>query len=159
MSQSQFVTFNVNDNRYGIDILRVREVLKQVSCSPVPGAHPSIVGLMNLRGQVVTVIDLAQRLDLKTTDREMNTCVILKTDDELERQDLLNRVEGRIGADPVGILVDDMGEVISVDSDDLEDPPAQMSEQERSLVDKVVMLEETLMTKLALEKVLDLVAS
>lgn len=156
MSQHQYVTFNVNDNRYGINILRVREVLKQVTCSPVPGAHPAIVGLMNLRGQVVTVIDLTQRLDSLKGRFEGNTCVILKTDDELERQDLLHRVDTRIGADPVGILVDDMGEVITVDSDDLEDPPAQMSEEERELVDKVVMLEDSLMTALALEKVLDL---
>lgn len=156
MSALQFVTFSVNDNRYGIDILRVREVLKQVTCSPVPGAHPSIVGLMNLRGQVVTVIDLGQRLDSTRGRGATNTCLILKTDDELARQNLLEEVHQRIGPDPVGILVDEMGEVLTVDEDELEAPPAQMSEEERSLVEKVVMLDDSLLTQLALEKVLDL---
>lgn len=155
MSTLQFVTFSVNDNRYGVDILRVREVLKQVSCSPVPGAHPAIVGLMNLRGQVVTVIDLSQRLDTTNVDRERNTCLILKTDEELERQNLLEQVRGRIGSDAVGILVDDMGEVITVNEDELSDPPAQMSEQEQALVENVVMLEDYLLTQIAVEKVLD----
>ncbi len=156
MSTVQFVTFDVNESKYGIDILRVREVLKQVKCSPVPGAHPAIVGLMNLRGQVVTVIDLSQRLDAQSMAHERNTCLILKTDEELERQDLLEQVSGRIGADPVGLLVDDMGEVISVDRVDLEDPPAQMSEQERALVENVVMLDNTLLTQISLDRVLDL---
>lgn len=156
MSTIQFVTFDVNDRKYGIDILRVREVLKQVICSPVPGAHPAIVGLMNLRGQVVTVIDLGQRLDAQALTQERNTCLILKTDEELERQDLLGQVSGRIGTDAVGILVDEMGEVASVDRVDLEDPPAQMSEDERNLIENVVMLESTLLTQISLDRVLDL---
>jgi purine-binding chemotaxis protein CheW len=156
MSIIQFVTFDVNDRKYGIDILRVREVLKQVICSPVPGAHPAIVGLMNLRGQVVTVIDLGQRLDAQALTQERNTCLILKTDEELERQDLLGQVSGRIGTDAVGILVDEMGEVTSVDRGDLEDPPAQMSADERNLIENVVMLESTLLTQISLDRVLDL---
>lgn len=156
MSTMQFVTFSVNDNQYGVDILRVREVLKHVSCSPVPGSHPAIVGLMNLRGQVVTVIDLGQRLDARSVDQERNTCLILKTDEELERQDLLSLVKGRIGVDPVGILVDDMGEVVTVNEDELDDPPAQISEMEQALVENVVMRDSNLLTQISLEKVLDL---
>ena len=155
MSHVQFATFNVNDNLYGIDILRVREVLKHVSCSPVPGAHPAIVGLMNLRGQVVTVLDLGSRLD-KAARGERATCVILKTDDELDRQGLLEQVGNRVGSDAVGLLVDDMGEVITVTDDDLDEPPAQMSEAEKTLVKNVVMLDKGLMTQLSIERVLDL---
>ena len=155
MSTVQFATFNVNENLYGIDILRVREVLKHVSCSPVPGAHPSIVGLMNLRGQVVTVLDLGSRLD-KEGRGERATCVILKTDEELDRQGLLEQVGDRVGSDAVGLLVDDMGEVITVNEDDLDEPPAQMSEAEKSLVKNVVMLEKGLMTQLSIDRVLAL---
>lgn len=155
MSTAQFTTFNVNDNLYGIDILRVREVLKHVSCSPVPCAHPAIVGLMNLRGQVVTVLDLGSRLD-KEAHGERTTCVILKTDEELDRQGLLVQVGDRVGSDAVGLLVDDMGEVITVEEDDLDEPPAQMSEAEKSLVKNVVMLDKGLMTQLSIDRVLNL---
>lgn len=155
MSTVQFATFNVNENLYGIDILRVREVLKHVSCSPVPGAHPSIVGLMNLRGQVVTVVDLGSRLD-KEAHAERATCVILKTDEELDRQGLLDQVGDRVGSDAVGLLVDDMGEVITVNEDDLDEPPAQMSEAEKTLVKNVVMLDKGLMTQLSIDRVLNL---
>jgi purine-binding chemotaxis protein CheW len=157
MSVLQMATFSVNDNLYGVDILRVREVLKKVSCSPVPGAHPAIVGLTNLRGQVVTVIDLGRRLEPgEPPGGSRDTCVIIKTDDELTRQGLLEAVGDRVGSDAVGILVDEMGEVVTVEEEQLEDPPAHVSEDERNLVKSVVQLDETLMTRLSLERVLDL---
>ncbi|MCA9548637.1 MAG: purine-binding chemotaxis protein CheW [Myxococcales bacterium] len=157
MSVLQMATFSVNDNLYGVDILRVREVLKRVSCSPVPGAHPAIVGLTNLRGQVVTVIDLGRRLDPhEAPNSTRDTCVIIKTDEELTRQGLLDVVGDRVGSDAVGILVDEMGEVVTVEDEQLEDPPAHVSEIERTLVKSVVQLEGNLMTRLSLERVLDL---
>lgn len=155
MSSVQFATFFLGSDLFGVHILRVREVLKNVTYSAVPGSNESVEGLMNLRGQIVTLIDLGKRVDA-ASESERTTCIIIKTDDDLERQGLLDHVEDRVGADPVGFLVDSVGEVITVSEDDIRSPPAHERDGERAVVKSVVTLESQLMTELSVERLLDL---
>ena len=157
MSVRQLVTFSVDDTLYGVDILAVREVLRDIRCSPVPGAHDAIVGLMNLRGQVVTVLDLGRRLSAGPQRRQCRkACVILKTDEELARLGPKKHPAEVVGSDPVGIAVDEMGEVLSIESSELREPPATMSEETRRLVKNVANLESALLTELSLGRVVNL---
>lgn len=114
----QFCTFYVSQQCYGIDVLHVQEVVRSQPLTRVPLADPMIRGLMNLRGQIVTAIDMRRRLELHDRDElgdEVN--VVLQTAD---------------GA--VALLVDAIGDVLEVDEAQFERPPETLRGAVRDLI-------------------------
>ena len=69
----QWVTFKLDNESYGINVMRVQEVLRYTEIAPVPGAPSYVLGIINLRGNVVTVIDTRQRFGLDTVEVSDNT--------------------------------------------------------------------------------------
>lgn len=119
---SQYATFNVGEHLLGLDILGVREIIRVSDLTPVPRAESAIRGLLNLRGQIVTILDLAVRLGLPPPAiTESSHIVILKND---------SRQQGGKGEglDLVGLLVDAIGDVIEADESRMEPPPANVME-------------------------------
>jgi purine-binding chemotaxis protein CheW len=111
-------TFVVDGLHLGVDALNVQEVLRFQSMTRVPLAPGEVRGLINLRGQVVTAIDLRRRLqrpDREPGELPMN--VVVRTDDG-----------------PVSLLVDQIGDVIEVPAGSLEENPETVSDLERELV-------------------------
>ena len=104
---SQWVTFRLGDEIYGIDVLQVQEVLRITEISPVPGAPNHVLGIINLRGNVVTVIDARNRFGLapKETDDSSRIVVV----------DAYEKV--------VGLLVDNVSEVAYVPNSQIEMAP------------------------------------
>jgi len=104
---SQWVTFRLGDEIYGIDVLQVQEVLRITEISPVPGAPNHVLGIINLRGNVVTVIDARNRFGLppKETDDASRIVVV----------DAYEKV--------VGLLVDNVSEVAYVPNSQIELAP------------------------------------
>lgn len=155
MAKIQFATFFLAGELYGVNILQVREVIQDFRISQVPQTAPAILGLMNLRGQIVTAIHLGRALGLEVKEPQ-STCVILKTHDEL------GPIHGKkpwifhVGDDSVGLVVDEMGEVVEVDEDDMDASPANSSEIESSTIGGVAKLKKELLTVLHLERILDL---
>ena len=118
MEEQQFCTFSLDSLFFGVEVQRVQEVLRAQAMTRVPLAPPVVHGLINLRGQIVTAIDLRRRLELRerSADRApMN--VVVRTDD---------------GA--VSLLVDDIGDVIQVDEDTFERPPETLGDAARELI-------------------------
>lgn len=107
--ENRLCTFYLDDERYGIDILTVREIQRSWQLTPARGAHPCVRGLVNLRGQVVTVIDPAVRMGGAPRRFERQSrLVILKTNAELPP------VSGGVletGDDRVGLCVDRIADV------------------------------------------------
>jgi len=133
----QFVAFRIDDYLMGIDILKVREVNLLLDITAVQDSSDFVRGLINLRGQIVTVLDLGVTLGRskrKITEKSHN--IILKTDD-------------------VGILVDSIGEVIEVSRDEIEMPPANMDSVSLKYIESVIKLETELMMIVSPEKVLE----
>ena len=156
MTVRQFATFCVNDALYGTDILQIREVIERPDYSPVPQAPPIVEGLMNLRGQIITVIDLARSLGVSAAGREKpRTCVILKTDGELEGQRTQDTALERIGPENVGLLVDGMGEVVEIDDGEIDASPANTSPADLEFIKGVAKLDKELLTILSLRRVLE----
>ncbi len=153
----QFASFVVDDVLYGVNILQVGEVLKGIGYSPVPGAHQNVLGLMNLRGQIVTIVDLAKSLGISSPQDEKNTCIIMKTDAQLDSLSLGSKNIERTGQDAVGLLVNRMAEVVDVDPKEIAAYPANTSQTDASFVKGVIKLEHELLTILSLERVLDFV--
>ena len=109
---TQYLTFEVAEEEYAIEITRVREILVYSSLTSVPRAPEFIAGVMNLRGSVVPVVDLRRKLGLPPTEITGTTCVVI-VDIHSDGQ-----------TSHVGLLCDDVRQVMSLASDDVEPAPA-----------------------------------
>jgi purine-binding chemotaxis protein CheW len=137
---NQYCTFYVDGLFFGVEVLRVQEVIRFQEMTPVPLASPVVSGLINLRGQIVTAIDLRRRLAL--VDRypaELPMNVVIRTDD---------------GA--VSLLVDQIGDVLEVDSQNYERPPETLSGIARQLVLGVYKLKDELLLILDTDQTVEL---
>ncbi|MBR9828012.1 MAG: chemotaxis protein CheW [Oceanospirillales bacterium] len=105
----QWATFRVDNELYGIDVMQVKEVLRFSEITPVPGADSSILGIINLRGNVVTVIDTRQMFGLPLVPYDDNTRVIVV---EFNEQEVL------------GLVVDSVDEVINLPHNDVDRAPS-----------------------------------
>ena len=137
MNDRQFVTFRVNSHLLGFDVLKVREINRVLDITPVPKAPGHIRGLVNLRGQILTVIDLGVRLGFSARNIDEDTHnIILKKD-------------------AVGFLVDAIGDVALVNDEDIEPTPANIGGIEGGFIDGVVKLEGELLVILSVPKLLE----
>ena len=112
MEQSQFLTFLLADELYAVSILRAREIIEYDTVTRVPNMPASIRGVINLRGAVVPVIDLAVCFGLRNSLVTKRTCVIV--------------AEVEVGGKPLvmGLMADAVSQVIDLPSSDIEQPPA-----------------------------------
>ena len=118
MATQQFSTFYLDGHYFGIEVRKVQEVIRYQEMTNVPLAPTEIRGLINLRGQIVTAIDLRRRLEMP--DRE---------DDRLPTNVVVRTEEGS-----VSLLVDEIGDVIEVEDDRFEQPPDTLQGVGRSLI-------------------------
>ncbi len=143
---SQYATFHVGERLLGLDILGVREIIRVSDLTPVPRAEASIRGLLNLRGQIVTILDLAVRLGHPPPSiTEASHIVILKAESQGTRGE---------GLDVVGLLVDAIGDVVEADAATTEPPPANLSDTEARFVSGVIKTDVGLLVLLNLAELL-----
>ena len=136
----QFCSFFLDGLRFGVDVQKVQEVVPYQEMTRVPLAPSTVRGLLNLRGQIVTGIDLRRRLELAERPAEslpMN--VVLRGEDS-----------------PVSFLVDDIGEVVEVTAEAWERPPETLRGRVRELILGVYPLPDELLLVLDTAKTLDL---
>lgn len=132
-----FATFYVGGAYYGVSALDVQEVLRFQPMTRVPLSTDEVSGLINLRGQIVTAIDLRVRLGLPLRDEGTDPMnVIVHTEDG-----------------PVSLLADEIGDVIEVPTDELAPPPATASEFERKVISGIHSLEHELLLILDIEAI------
>jgi len=133
-----FATFYIGDALCGMDILRIQEINKQMEMTSVPQAPDYVKGILNLRGQIVTVIDLSRKLGLPgAVSGEDARNIIVKSQGE-----------------HVGLLVDRISDVIKVDWDKVEQPPAGMDGLQGKFFKGVYKTKKTLVGILEMEEVL-----
>lgn len=134
----QFASFVVGELLLGIEVERVQEVTGMTDLTPVPLAPPAVRGVLNLRGQIVTAIDLRQCLDLGDgLDRERLVNLILRTPDGC-----------------TSLLVDEVGDVVEANDDDFELPPATLRGRLRELIRGAYKLDGRLLLVLDTDRVL-----
>ena len=135
-SNQQFCTFFLNDLFFGIEVEKVQEVIRFQETTRVPLAPRVVGGLINLRGQIVTALDLRRRLDLpERTEQQVSMNVVIRTDD---------------GA--LSLLVDEIGDVVEVEQEDFEQPPDTLSGSARELIRGAFKLKNRLLLLLDTEK-------
>ena len=134
----QWVTFRLDNETYGINVMQVQEVLRYTEIAPVPGAPSYVLGIINLRGNVVTVIDTRQRFGLVTTEVTDNTRIVII---EAERQ-------------VVGILVDAVAEVVYLRQSEVETAPNVGNEESAKFIQGVCNKNDELLILVDLEKMM-----
>ena len=128
----QLATFKLDNRLYGVDVERVQEALRMHTRTPVPGASKEVAGLVNLRGQVVLLVDLRARLGREPyRDEDEPMMVVVKVDGE-----------------PVSLLVDQVGDVLELEADQFGPPPPTLEPALRDVVRGVYSLEDGLLLSL-----------
>jgi purine-binding chemotaxis protein CheW len=139
----QFATFYLDDLFLGVEVRQVQEVIRFQEMTRVPLAPPVVQGLINLRGQIVTAIDLRRRLALPPrAEGQLPMNVVVRT-----------------GEGAVSLLVDEIGDVLEVSADAFESPPETVAGVARELILGVYKLKEALMLVLDTEKSVQIAGS
>lgn len=132
----QFCTFFLDEYLFGVELEKVQEVIRYLELTDIPLAPAVVSGLMNLRGQIVTGIDLRRRLDLPARPGDSHPMnVVIRSAD---------------GA--VSLLVDDIGDVVEVNEDSFERPPETLRGKVREVIVGVHKLDKSLMHVLDTER-------
>ncbi len=140
-NSQQFCTFYVDELFLGVEVERVQEVIRHQQTTRVPLATDVIGGLINLRGQIVTAIDLRCRLELPKRPLESESMnVVVRTEDG-----------------PVSLLVDEIGDVVEVEQGDFELPPDTLQGTARSMIGGAFKLKDRLLLQLDAERALKVV--
>lgn len=137
-SISQWVTFSLDGEINGIDVMQVQEVLRMTPIAPVPGAPHFVLGIVNLRGNVVTVIDTRVRFGLMPKEPDEFTRIII-----VEAQDVV-----------VGLLVDAVAEVVEVPNKSIETSPSIGGEDRSKYIKGVQTREDSLLILIDLDLLL-----
>lgn len=136
----KFCTFWLDGLFCGIDVAEVQEVIRAQEMTPVPSSADVVRGLINLRGQIVTAIDLRRRMGLEPlAEDQASMNVVIRTSESV-----------------VSFLVDRIGDVIEIDPSDREAPPQTISARAREVVRGVCKLEGRLLLILDTEALLNL---
>lgn len=136
----QLVIFELDEEEYGVEISELREILRRPEVTPIPNSPDFIEGIINVRGQIVVVMDLEKRFNLVRDSKGKSLHVILT----------------EIGESTFGAVVDEVTEVIRVPKDSIEAAPAIISEKiSADYVKGIAVLEDRLIILLDVEKVFD----
>jgi|TARA_Y100000034_G_scaffold25509_1_gene30061 purine-binding chemotaxis protein CheW len=134
----QWVTFKLETETYGINVMQVQEVLRYTEIAPVPGAPDYVLGIINLRGNVVTVIDTRARFGLQSAEITDNTRIVII---EAEKQ-------------VIGILVDSVAEVVYLRASEIDVAPNVGNEESARFIQGVSNRDGELLILVDLNKLL-----
>ncbi len=104
----KYLTFVLAREEYGLEILKVREIIGMMEITAIPRTPDFVKGVINLRGKVIPVIDLRRKFEMPAADATDQTCVIVVD----------------VGAVEMGIIVDKVSEVLAIAAEDIEPPPS-----------------------------------
>jgi purine-binding chemotaxis protein CheW len=136
----QLVSFVIENEEFGIDILKVEEIIRVISITKIPNTPDFVEGVVNLRGRVIPVIDLRTRLGHSRREHDNNTSVMVVN----------------VNGMTLGFIVDSVKEVLRISKSITEPPPSITSGVNSDYITAVGKLENRLLILLDLEKVLDL---
>lgn len=134
----KYLTFLLNDEEYGLEILKVREIIGIMDITKVPRTPPFVEGVINLRGKVIPVIDLRAKFDLPRIPYNDQTCIIVVDVGML-----------------TGIIVDTVKEVHDIPSAEIEPPPALGANADTSFILGMGKVKEDVKILLHVDKVLN----
>ena len=139
---SQFLTFQLDNEAYGVDILRVQEIKGWTPVTCIPNTPEYLKGVLNLRGTIVPIIDMRMRFNLKTMEYNAETVIIVLS----VKTDTAERV--------VGIVVDSVSDVLSVKTDEIKPSPDFGTSVNTEFIDGLATVDEQMVMLLDIDKML-----
>lgn len=140
-SKGQYLTFLLGDEEYAVDILSVQEIKSWATVTPVPQSPSYMLGVINLRGAIVPIVDLRRRFDLPPQEVKATTAVVIVS------------AEAGDGAKVVGLVVDRVSEVYHLGADQIQ-PSAEISaEIDATFIQGLAKIEDDLVILLNLDRV------
>lgn len=137
--QMQWATFKLADELYGINVMQVKEVLRLTEIAPVPGAAPYILGIINLRGNVITVVDTRTLFGLQRTENSDDSrIIVIELDDQV-----------------IGMLVDSVAEVIYLRQSEVERAPNVGTDESTKFIQGVSYHNDELIILLDLNRMIE----
>jgi len=134
----QWVTFHLDGEKYGIKVMQVQEVLRMTEIAPVPGAPHYVLGIINLRGNVVTVVDTRRRFGLSDVEADDETRIVI--------------IESE--SNVVGILVDSVAEVVDLKLSEIESAPNVGNDESSKYIQGVSSRDDELLILVDVNKLL-----
>ncbi|MCR9213037.1 MAG: chemotaxis protein CheW [Proteobacteria bacterium] len=139
----EYVTVTIADQLFGIPVLEVHDVLRNLSLTKIPLAPAEVAGALNLRGRIVTAIDVRKRLGLPALDEDMKGMSVV--------------VEHH--GEPYSLMIDNVGEVLSLNAEDMQQNPVTLDTRWRDVSAGIYRLDEKLLVVLQIERLLDFAGS
>ena len=134
----QFISFSVGEEEYGLELLRVKEVIRVREITWLPKAPSCVKGIINLRGDVIPIIDLRDKFGLESREVTAQTRVIVV------------EIEGRL----TGLVVDSASQVVRIPSDQVDPPPQVLGRFSQELITGVGKIDDTLVILLNPDSIL-----
>ncbi|WP_337266973.1 chemotaxis protein CheW [Oryzifoliimicrobium ureilyticus] len=134
----EIVSFHLGEQEFCIDIMAIREIRGWAPVTPMPHTPPYVLGLINLRGAVIPVIDMACRLGMRMTEPSERAAIIV-TD-----------IRGKL----VGLLVEQVSDMMTITNEDLQPPPDIIPEAQRSFCRGIVAREKAMVCFLNLDTII-----
>ena len=139
MAERKYVVFKLDEEEYGIDIMRVKEVTEFVEVTKVPNTPHFVEGIINLRGEITPIINLKKRFSKpEETANIAHRVLVLNLEDKL-----------------VGFMVDDASQVITMDDSQIQETPAIIAGEDKKYIEGIGKLEERMVIILDLVQVLN----
>lgn len=132
------VTFKLGNNEYAIDIMQAKEIIKMEKITLIPNAPDYVEGVINLRGNIIPIVDLKKRFNLEENDGDKNTGIIIVKIDDVD----------------MGIIIDAISKVVSIANSNIQPPPPMLSGIGQKYIKGVAKLEDKLLVVLDLEKLI-----
>jgi purine-binding chemotaxis protein CheW len=134
----QWVTFKLENETYGINVLNVQEVQRYSEISPIPGAADFVLGMINLRGKVITVVDTRAKFGLSEYSIDDDSRILILESDQ----------------HVIGLLVDSVAEVNSIKGSEIDDAPNVGNTESSRFIQGVCNKNDTLLVLLDSDKIL-----
>ncbi|ABB38837.1 CheW protein [Oleidesulfovibrio alaskensis G20] len=134
----QLVTFSIGEEEFGVEILKVQEIIRTMEITKVPRAPEFVEGVINLRGKVIPIIDLRRRFGLDSKKHDKHTRIIV-----IEINNMI-----------VGFIVDSVSEVLRIPAGTVEPPPPVVAGMESDYISGVGKLQDRLLILLDLDRLL-----
>ena len=141
-SLNQMLTFMLGDETYGVDILRVQEIRGWSPVTRIPQSPPHVLGVLNLRGSIVPVVDLRMRLNLDRAEYTAITVIIVLS------------VDSGHGRRDFGVVVDGVSDVINVQGEDVKPPPELGADVNTDYIQGLAMVSDRMVMLLDIDRLI-----
>lgn len=140
--EGKYLTFNLDENVYGVPIMKVSEIIGIVPITLIPKTPPFIKGIINLRGRIIPVMDLRLKFDMKERVYDQNTCIMIIN---IEVKNVLKQI---------GVIVDIVSEVCNIPASEIEEPPSFSADNDNDFLIGVGKIKDSVVMLLDIEKVI-----